>query len=411
MKKLMNYYNVYGFIETIKKIFRYISINIKIRLSKGAFYRLSSKMEKNVMLKSKKLYVLSEKSYNQIDLTQKQLINDINNLGWMVNYLYLDGNNDYDKLQLSFQKKIKTNLCKKLNISEDDYCLILSEECNDDKFQQIIKKFNKNNILYFKGVKEKLIKPRSKCKEDFYNNISIIILNHNNEKIIKKCLDSLLKYRKRYNYEIIIIDNLSSDNSVEIISQYKEIKLYKNDKNGCSSGRNLGVKKATKKYILFLDSDQYPTNEEWLDNYIDILLKKGDFGAIGWTAGWFNKEGYAFHTVDDFEYRFMPPLYLCRKDIGYIGSGGMMMSKKLFDEIGGFDENYDPTCYEDTDISLKIRNVGKEIVYCPYLGIIHNPHQTTKSGSNEHSVLIKNKGDYFVKKWKLENKKLLNYRK
>ena len=85
--------------------------------------------------------------------------------------------------------------------------------------------------------------------------------------------------------------------------------------------------------------------------------------------------------------------------------------KKLFDEIGGFDENYDPTCYEDTDISLKIRNVGKEIVYCPYLGIIHNPHQTTKSGSNEHSVLIKNKGDYFVKKWKLENKKLLNYRK
>ena len=107
----------------------------------------------------------------------------------------------------------------------------------------------------------------------------------------------------------------------------------------------------------------------------------------------------------------MPPIGYYRKDIGYLGSGGMMISKQLFNKIGGFDETYDPTCYEDTDISLNIRNHNKEIVYCPYLGIEHLPHQTTKSGSKEHANLILEKGNYFIKKWKNMNPSLLKYKK
>ena len=87
------------------------------------------------------------------------------------------------------------------------------------------------------------------------------------------------------------------------------------------------------------------------------------------------------------------------------------MTRKIFNEIGGFDENYDPTCYEDTDISLKIRDYNKEIIYCPYLGIEHLPHQTTKSGSLQHEKLIKKKGKYFINKWKQKNPELLDYKK
>ena len=85
------------------------------------------------------------------------------------------------------------------------------------------------------------------------------------------------------------------------------------------------------------------------------------------------------------------------------------MKKKLFNKIEGFDLHYDPTCYEDTDLSLKIRNQGLEIAYTTYLGVGHLPHQTTDNVSKEHENLIENKGNYFVQKWKKINPKLLKY--
>ena len=251
-----------------------------------------------------------------------------------------------------------------------------------------------------------------KADKKIYNNLSIIVLNYNNKQVITRCIDTLLMYNSRYNYEIIIVDNQSTDGSYELLEKkYKgKIKLIKNQKNGCSSGRNLGVENSTKEYILFLDSDQWILNKYWIDNYIYLILNDNNIGAVAWNAGWFNNEGRAYKVVDGFGFRYMEPNILARKDIGYLATCGFMMEKQLFEKIKGFDINYDPTCYEDTDLSLKIRNSGKEIYYSTYLGVGHLPHQTTKSGSAEHTKLINKKADYFYKKWSKQNKKLLeNY--
>ena len=409
MKKIINYYQSFGIIETLKKIKRYIYIHLKIRLSSRNTYIPNKKELKSVVLKDKKVYVFSKWSYDKISLKKQAFLKEINAWGFQVCYFYVLGKNNYNKTPFSIQKKYKNKIFANIKISDNDYCMILDR---DDYylFKSVVDKFDSKKIVCF-DKKDNYGCDWQKCDEAFYNNISIIVLNHNNENIIQKCLDNLLKYRERYDYEIIVVDNASTDNSTSIIKKYKNVKLYRNHKNGCSSGRNLGVSKATKDFIIFLDSDQWPRNKWWIDNFIEILKTNDKIGAIGWTAGWFNKQGYAFHTVDNFEYRYMPPVCFYRKDIGYIGSGGMMMLKKTFNDIGGFDENYDPTCYEDTDISLKIRNNNKEIIYCPYLGIEHCPHQTTKSGSSKHSALIQKKGNYFVNKWKKENPKLLDYRK
>lgn len=249
-----------------------------------------------------------------------------------------------------------------------------------------------------------------KADKKIYNNLSIIVLNYNNKQVITRCIDTLLMYNSRYNYEIIIVDNQSTDGSYELLEKkYKgKIKLIKNQKNGCSSGRNLGVENSTKEYILFLDSDQWILNKYWIDNYINLILNDNNIGAVAWNAGWFNNEGRAYKVVDGFGFRYMEPNILARKDIGYLATCGFMMEKQLFEKIKGFDINYDPTCYEDTDLSLKIRNSGKEIYYSTYLGVGHLPHQTTKSGSAGHTKLINEKADYFYKKWSKENKKLLD---
>ena len=188
------------------------------------------------------------------------------------------------------------------------------------------------------------------------------------------------------------------------------INLTRNDKNGCSSGRNLGVSKSTREFILFLDSDQWISSPYWLQPYEQIVQAHPDFGAIGWGAGFFNKQNRAYHVVDSFAYRYMPSTMLCRYDIGYLATCGMLVRKSDFYAVDGFDLHYDPTCYEDTDFAIKLRSIGKKLYYCPYLGVIHLPHQTTKSGSQAHFELLSEKFAYFHSKWKDRADEVLLYK-
>lgn len=249
------------------------------------------------------------------------------------------------------------------------------------------------------------------CSSKFAKDLSIIILNYNNSNVIFRCIDSLLRFGPRYRYEIVIIDNQSTDGSYEKLRRvYKDnskVRIYRNTKNGCSSGRNLGVEKSTKNYILFLDSDQWATNPYWLDNYFELFQKNPDKLAIGWGAGWFNNQMYSYKIAESYPFAYIPPKYIGTTDIGYIGTAGFLIKKSLFLKIGGFDEAYDPTCYEDTDLSLSIRHAGGETIYSKALGVGHLPHQTTKSGTKEHAALLKQKGDYFVAKWRDKNPQLI----
>ena len=83
-----------------------------------------------------------------------------------------------------------------------------------------------------------------------------------------------------------------------------------------------------------------------------------------------------------------------------------IMRKDLFEAVGGFDEYYDPTCFEDTDLTLAINDFGLQTVYCPYLNIMHLPHQTTESGSKKHTELFNRNSAYFIEKWKKKNPEL-----
>ena len=243
--------------------------------------------------------------------------------------------------------------------------------------------------------------------------ISIIILNHNNKSCILDCVDSVLRHSKKYNFEVIVVDNKSNDGSYEALSKKfgKKIKLIKNTKNGCSSGRNLGVKESKGNYLLFLDSDQFANHDSWMDAFFKVLEKPG-IGAVSWGAGWLKKDKFGFSPiVDDYPYRSMPANAIARTDIDYLATDGMMLKRKVFDEAGGFDEIYDPTCYEDTDFAYEIKNAGYKLAYSPCLGVIHLPHQTTKSGEFAHDKLIEEHRKKFIAKWKEKNPFLLKNEK
>jgi len=88
---------------------------------------------------------------------------------------------------------------------------------------------------------------------------SIIIPNYNSEKYIRKCIDSVLQQTCK-NFELIIVDDMSTDNSVDIIKKYNDtrIKLIELDHKAYNGGaRNIGVENAKGQYILFLDCDDW----------------------------------------------------------------------------------------------------------------------------------------------------------
>lgn len=105
--------------------------------------------------------------------------------------------------------------------------------------------------------------------------VSIIILNYNGGKLITECLESIYK-TKDCKYEIILIDNGSSDNSHNICKEkFPEIILFRNKKNIGLSARNIGIKNAKGNFMVFLDSDT-KVDPNWLINFIDSYKQHGD---------------------------------------------------------------------------------------------------------------------------------------
>lgn len=244
---------------------------------------------------------------------------------------------------------------------------------------------------------------------EFGKVISAIVLIHNNARIIERCISSLKLHGQDYLREIIVVDNASTDGGAELVeSLFPDVSVVRNPKNGCSSGRNLGVQRASGSTVAFFDSDQWLTNRGSFEEAMSILEGNPRIGAVGWAAGWFSggEESMGGPIADYLPARgTLTPEYQelgYRTDIAYLGSGGMFLRRKTFEAVGGFDEAYDPTCFEDTDISFGILNAGYYLAYRDLQGVRHQPHQTTaaSAGSESYAALFMKNSHYFKKKWR-----------
>lgn len=99
--------------------------------------------------------------------------------------------------------------------------------------------------------------------------VSIIVPVYNNAPFIKECINSLINQKTNYSYEIIAIDDGSTDNSLDILKEFKKnITLITKENTGPGDTRNVGIKKAKGKYLMFVDSDDYVD-----ENFVEIMTK------------------------------------------------------------------------------------------------------------------------------------------
>ncbi len=236
---------------------------------------------------------------------------------------------------------------------------------------------------------------------------SIIILIHNNADIITRILSTLKFHARDIKLEVIVVDNASEDGGAELVERLfgNFAKVVRNPQNGCSSGRNLGAAHATGEILVFFDSDQYFTSINWLYECDFLLHKNADIGAFGWSGGWFDNHDLGGRITDYLPNRGRGNeeylLYGFRTDIHYLATSGFFIRRKLFEEIGAFDVEYDPTIFEDTDLSMKVRNAGLKLAFRDFTGIGHRPHQTTKASerSPEYLALWQRNKSLMERKW------------
>src|SRR5258708_22997252 len=109
--------------------------------------------------------------------------------------------------------------------------------------------------------------------------VSILIVNWNGAELLPKCLNSLRK-QSYNNIEIIVNDNNSSDNSIEVLKKFKEVRLIKSKENfGFAGGNNVAIKPAKGKYVLLLNTDTVVT-KDFLGKLVASMEADSSLGVV-----------------------------------------------------------------------------------------------------------------------------------
>ncbi len=219
-----------------------------------------------------------------------------------------------------------------------------------------------------------------------YPRVSVIIVTYNNEHIIDKCLSAVLE-NYYPDYEVIIIDNASTDKTLEVmkelITKYNaqaRVKIVKNPKNyGISKASNIGALLANGKYLAFLDSDGIP-DPYWLFQPIELMEKDPSIGAVqAKTLGWGSRNvidsagGLVDIKGDNYTrgYREIDVGQYDRIDeIFYPIGTGTIIRRQVFFEAGGFDNDMFIGCH-DVDLGWRLWISGYKVVFAPASVVYH----------------------------------------
>lgn len=230
--------------------------------------------------------------------------------------------------------------------------------------------------------------------------LSVIIVNYNTKELTIDCVRSVYKYTKDISFEIILVDNASSDGTVSSLKKLKlkNLKIIESSTNlGFGGGNNKALQISRGKYILFLNSDTL-LFENTLGKLVSWMKKNPDAGALGCALLDKNKRlqtnGGDFPTplrvflwatfLDDIpgfsrifgsyhlsvEIPISNTIYKYDHQQDWISGALLLIRKEVAAQVGGFDD--DIFMYgEDVEYSYRIKKEGWEVWYTPTTKIIH----------------------------------------
>jgi GT2 family glycosyltransferase len=251
--------------------------------------------------------------------------------------------------------------------------------------------------------------------------ISIIIVNYNVKEFVKNLLFSLHKALENYSSEIIVVDNASSDGSVEDIREkFPYVKVINNKDNvGFGKANNQGLEISEGKYIVLINPDTI-VREDTFKKIIEFMKSKPEAGMT--TCKVLNPDGTlqlacrrsfpgpwtSLTKITGLSKLFPNSKLFAKYNLTYldenkisevdaISGSFMMFTREVYEKVGGFDPQF--FMYgEDLDLCFRTQQAGYKVYYIPDTEIIHYKGESTKRSSIDETKIFYNAMHLFVKK-------------
>lgn len=223
--------------------------------------------------------------------------------------------------------------------------------------------------------------------------VSIILVNHNSREILRKCLKSIGKQTKGIAYEIILVDNNSTDGSAEMVqADFPAVQLIRNSENrGFAAANNQGISRACGDYMLLLNSDTEVLDGA-IQKTVEFMERHPDASVVGCRL--LNRDGTLqpscrsfpsvlnLFTESFFLYIIFKRSNLFGKyymtffnhesirEVDVVKGAYMMIRKEVFDRVGLFDESYFMYA-EEMDFCYRAKKSGHKVFFYPGSQVIH----------------------------------------
>lgn len=214
--------------------------------------------------------------------------------------------------------------------------------------------------------------------------LSVIILNWNTKKLLHDCLESVFKQTEGIEFEVIVVDNASTDGSVEAIQKLKiknqKLTIVKNKKNlGYAAGNNQGIKKAKGDWILLLNTDT-KLKDNALKKLVDFAKTKPKLGVVGprllHSDGSAQPSAARFFTLPNVflwlftadRFLYSSPKLACQVD--WVMGSALMVSLRAIKKAGPLDEKFF-MYIEDSEWCYRIKKAGFAVWFYPQAEIYH----------------------------------------
>lgn len=213
--------------------------------------------------------------------------------------------------------------------------------------------------------------------------ISIVILTWNSESFVDTCLESLC-WQTRGDFELIIVDNASQDKTLERVEQspFRRVvsKVIANSENhGCAGGNNIGWRAASGEIVVFLNPDTF-VEPRWLEELAGALEREPQAAIAGCkiyypnthtlqhAGGVIHPNGMTTHRGNGEEDcgQFDE---ICAMD--YVTGAAIAVRRDFLEAAGGFDEEYFPAYFEESDLCYRARRAGFKVLYVPKAALYH----------------------------------------
>ncbi|MEO7432000.1 MAG: glycosyltransferase, partial [Dokdonella sp.] len=240
--------------------------------------------------------------------------------------------------------------------------------------------------------------------------VSIVIPVYNKIAYTTACLRSIVTHAGTTSFEIIVVDDGSSDATPQRLDSITGIRSVRNAQNlGFIGSCNAGAAIARGDFLLFLNNDTVVTTG-WLEPLVDCIDHAPDAGLVGaklvYPDGRLQEAGgIVFNDGSGWNYgRFGEPddaRYDFRREVDYCSGAAILLRRDLFERLGQFDTRYTPAYYEDTDLAFAVREAGLKVYVEPAATVVHFEGITsgtdTASGTKRFQVINQAK---FAEKWK-----------